>query len=177
MPTAAEYWVRMSELAATILQENRDAGRTVAVVESCTGGMVMAALTSVPGASDVFDRGYVVYSDEAKVQTLGVGSDIIETFGSVSVAAAWAMAVAAIEKSGADVAVSVTGIAGPDGGSEKKPVGTVVFGRARKGQNPDHIHTDLIHFEPTNRDEIRRLAALHALELLSPSRDEEEEEG
>lgn len=173
MPSASEYWVKMSELAAAVIDENRTAGRRIAVVESCTGGMVMAALTSVPGASDVFDRGYVTYSDEAKVQTLGVSSDIIETFGSVSVACAWAMAVAAINRSGADIAISVTGIAGPGGGSEKKPVGTVVFGRARKGQNPDDIHTDRILFEGAGRDEIRRLAALHALKLLLPSADED----
>ncbi len=155
-----------------VLEENRAAGRKIAMVESCTGGMVMAALTSVPGASDIFDRGWVTYSDEAKIETLGVNSDIIETFGSVSVACAWAMAVAALNKSDADIAVSVTGIAGPDGGSEKKPVGTVVFGRARRGQDPDNIHTDHIVFDSKDRDEIRRLASLHALKLFSPTADE-----
>ncbi len=175
MTSPAEYWIRMSNLAAEIIDQNRIAGRRIAVVESCTGGMVMAALTAPAGASDVFDRGWVTYSDEAKMETLGVNSDIIETFGSVSVACAWAMAVNAIAKSGADVAVSVTGIAGPGGGSERKPVGTVVFGRARRGQNPDYIHTDQLLLEGANRDEIRRLAALHALKLLSPDCDEDQD--
>lgn len=174
MPITAEQLTEMTAIAERILEENRATGRRVAIVESCTGGMAMAALTAVPGSSDVFDRGFVTYSDEAKIETLGVSSDIIETFGSVSVACAWAMAVAALNKSGADVAVSVTGIAGPDGGSEMKPVGTVVFGRARRGQNPDNIHTDRLIYEG-DRNEIRRQAAMHALELLSPSNDEDHE--
>lgn len=174
MPLLIDQLTEMTALAERILEENRALGRKIAVVESCTGGMAMAALTAVPGASDVFDRGFVTYSDEAKVESLGVSSDIIETFGSVSVACAWAMAVAALNKSGADVAVSVTGIAGPGGGSEKKPVGTVVFGRARRGQNPDNIHTDRLIYEG-DRNDIRRQAAIHALELLSPDHDEDDE--
>lgn len=174
MGITADQLTDMTAIAERILQENRELSRKVVVVESCTGGIVMAALTAVPGASDVFDRGFVTYSDEAKIESLGVSSDIIETFGSVSIACAWAMAVAALEKSGADVAVSVTGIAGPGGGSEKKPVGTVVFGRARRGQNPDNIHTDRLFFEG-DRNDIRRQAAIHALELLSPSNDDDQE--
>ena len=174
MGITADQLTDMTGIAERILQENRELNRKVAVVESCTGGIVMAALTAVPGSSDVFDRGFVTYSDEAKIESLGVSSDIIETFGSVSIACAWAMAVAALEKSGADVAVSVTGIAGPGGGSEKKPVGTVVFGRARRGQNPDNIHTDRLFFEG-DRNDIRRQAAIHALELLSPSNDDDQE--
>lgn len=174
MGITADQLTDMTAIAERILQENRELNRKVAVVESCTGGIVMAALTAVPGSSDVFDRGFVTYSDEAKVESLGVSSDIIETFGSVSIACAWAMAVAALEKSGADVAVSVTGIAGPGGGSEKKPVGTVVFGRARRGQDPDNIHTDRLFFEG-DRNDIRRQAAIHALELLSPSNDDDQE--
>jgi nicotinamide-nucleotide amidase len=154
--------------AQRVLDANRALGRRIAVAESCTGGLVSAALTSIAGSSDVFEVGYVTYSNEAKINTLKVGTDIIETFGAVSVAAAWGMARGACEKSGADTAVSITGIAGPDGGSEKKPVGTVVFARARKGCNPDDIAADTRTFPPGTRAEVQLQAALVALELLMP---------
>jgi len=118
---------RLADLARRAIEENRAAGRKIAVAESCTGGLVAAALTEIAGSSDVFESGFVTYSNEAKMELLGVSRDVIETFGSVSVAAAWAMAQGAIKRTGADVAVAITGIAGPSGGSEMKPVGTVVF--------------------------------------------------
>jgi nicotinamide-nucleotide amidase len=154
-------------LAKRVIEENAAAGRTVAVAESCTGGLVAAALTEIAGSSAVFDRGYVTYSNEAKEQMLGVSGDIIETFGAVSIACAWAMAKGAIEKSGADVAVSISGIAGPGGGSEQKPVGTVVFARSfRDGDSEPE--GELRDFGDLGRGEIRRQAALVALELLLP---------
>ena len=154
-------------LAKRVIDENTAAGRTVAVAESCTGGLVAAALTEIAGSSAVFDRGYVTYSNEAKEQMLGVPSDIIETFGAVSIACAWAMAKGAIEKSGADVAVSISGIAGPGGGSEQKPVGTVVFARFRRDCEGEP-EGEMRHFGDLGRGEIRRQAALVALELLLP---------
>ncbi|KAB7648863.1 CinA family protein [Polymorphobacter fuscus] len=154
--------------AARVLDANRALGRMVAVAESCTGGLVAAALTEVPGSSDVFERGYVTYSNEAKMEAIGVSRDIVETFGAVSVAVAWAMAQGTIRHSHADIAVAVTGIAGPGGGSAKKPVGTVVFARAMRGGDPDIVVADIRHFGDVGRSEIRRQAALVALDLLMP---------
>ncbi len=156
----------LTALAARVIAENRAIGRTVALAESCTGGLVCAALTEVPGSSAVLDRGFVAYSNEAKHESLGVSNDIIDTFGAVSIACAWAMAQGALRVSQADVAVAVSGIAGPDGGSEFKPVGTVVFARAVRGS--DELVAEERLLEGTTRAEIRHQAALVALELLLP---------
>ncbi len=153
-------------LAHRVIAENRALGRTVALAESCTGGLVAAALTEIPGSSAVLDRGFVTYSNEAKHESLGVSNDIIDTFGAVSIACAWAMAQGAIRVSRADVAVAVSGIAGPDGGSEFKPVGTVVFARAVRGS--DELLAEERFLDGTTRAEIRHQAALVALELLLP---------
>ena len=157
------------DLAARVIAANRAAGRTVVVAESCTGGLVSAALTEVAGSSSVFERGFVTYSNEAKQELLGVASDILDAFGAVSVAVAWAMAQGALKRSGADVAVAVTGVAGPAGGSAAKPVGTVVFARARRDDPPDAAHAELKHLAAEGgRAGIRRQATLVALELLLP---------
>lgn len=160
---------KIAKLAERVVAENRAAGRTIALAESCTGGLVSAALTEIPGSSAVFGEGYISYSNAGKMKMLGVAEDIIDTFGAVSVAVAWAMAQGALKKSGADIAVAISGIAGPDGGTEKKPVGTVVFAVARKGDDPENVHADKKQFgEDKNRSEIRAFAAIHALELLLP---------
>ncbi len=156
------------DMAKRVIEANRAAGRTVSVAESCTGGLVGAALTEIPGSSDVLLASIVSYANEAKIGLLGVGSDIVETFGSVSVATAWAMARGMMERSGADVAVAITGIAGPNGGTEKKPVGTVVFAKALRGGNPDDIDAQKRHFPDNGRGGVRLQAALCALELLMP---------
>lgn len=158
----------LDDLARRVIEENRAVGRRVAVAESCTGGLVAAALTEIAGSSDVFETGFVTYSNDAKTAQLGVSREVIETFGSVSVATAWAMAQGAIARSGADVAVAITGIAGPDGGSEMKPVGTVVFARAERAADPDQIVADLKEFGDLGRGGVRLQAALCALELLLP---------
>jgi nicotinamide-nucleotide amidase len=159
----------ITALAARVVAENRAAGRMVALAESCTGGLVTAAITDIPGSSDILQAGFVTYADDAKRHLLGVSGDIIDTFGAVSAACAWAMAKGAVERSGADVAVSITGIAGPGGGSAKKPVGTVVFARAIKGEDKDCANTFTHHFDPElGRDGIRRQAVAVALELLLP---------
>jgi nicotinamide-nucleotide amidase len=155
-------------LARKVIDANRAAGRRISVAESCTGGLVSAALTEIPGSSDVFDAGFVTYSNEAKMAVLGVARDVIETFGAVSLATAWAMARGAAVKSGSDIAVAITGIAGPGGGTEKKPVGTVVFACARQGDDPEHAVTDLRHYGDIGRAGVRLQAALCALELLLP---------
>lgn len=154
-------------LARRVIDENRAAGRTVALAESCTGGLVCAALTEIAGSSVVLDRGFVTYSNEAKRELLGVPEEILDAFGAVSVATAWAMAQGALTRSGADVAVAISGIAGPDGGSEHRPVGTVVFARAIRGRDED-VEAEERLLENTGRAGVRRQAALVALELLLP---------
>jgi nicotinamide-nucleotide amidase len=158
-------------LAEAVLAANRAAGRKVAAAESCTGGMVSVALTDIAGSSDVFSAGFVTYSGHAKQAQLDVSSEILETFGEVSLATAWAMVAGALANSDADVAVAITGIAGPGGGSEKKPVGQVVFARALRGQDPDDYFTQRVQFQSTDRAAIRHAAAMFALDLLQPERD------
>ena len=154
--------------AAEVVEANRAAGRRIAIAESCTGGLVSAALTEIPGSSDVFEAGYVTYSNASKCSELGVSSEVVETFGAVSVATAWAMARGALGASEADVAVAVTGIAGPGGGTPSKPVGTVVFARAERDSDPAQIHADQKFFDEKTRSGVRLQAALCALELLMP---------
>jgi nicotinamide-nucleotide amidase len=155
-------------LAGRVIETNRAAGRRIAVAESCTGGLVAAALTEIAGSSDVFEAGFVTYSNEGKMKLLQVSEELIDTFGSVSVAVAWAMAQGALKNSGADVAVALTGIAGPAGGSDRKPVGTVVFARAEREANPKEVIADTKAFGDLGRGGVRLQAALCALELLLP---------
>ena len=157
----------ISDLAEKVIEANKAAGRTVVLAESCTGGLVAGALTEVPGSSAVLDRSYVTYSNEAKMETLGVPLDIIETFGAVSVACAWAMAKGALARSEADVAIAISGVAGPTGGTKLKPVGTVVFARVKRGEEGEP-EGELKRFDPTSRADIRRQATVCALELLMP---------
>jgi nicotinamide-nucleotide amidase len=156
------------EAARKVVEASRAAGLRLAVAESCTGGLVAAALTEIPGSSDVLEAGFITYANEAKTGLLGVSEDVVETFGAVSIAVAWGMAQGALKHSGADTAVAVTGIAGPGGGSDKKPVGTVIFARARRGADPKEIVADTRHFGDLGRGGVRLQAALCALELLMP---------
>ena len=153
-------------LAQRVIDENIVAGRKIALAESCTGGLVAAALTEIPGSSSVLDRSFVTYSNEAKREMLDVPEDIIDTFGAVSVACVYAMAQGALKASEADVAVAISGIAGPDGGSDNKPVGTVVFARAVRGA--EEPEAELRNFEEQDRAGVRRHATICALELLLP---------
>lgn len=153
-------------LAERVIAENRAAGRRVTLAESCTGGLVAAALTEIPGSSAVLDRGFVTYSNESKQEILGVPQDILDTFGAVSAATAWAMAQGALQKSEADVAVSISGIAGPEGGSEMKPVGLVVFARCLRGS--DEVNAEERQLDGSARSSVRHQATLVALELLLP---------
>ena len=154
--------------AREVVDANRSAGRRIAVAESCTGGLVSAALTEIAGSSDVFDAGYVTYSNAAKIAELKVSEEVVDTFGAVSVATAWAMARGALAASDADVAVAITGIAGPGGGTVQKPVGTVVFARAERNADPARIVADQKFFDEKSRSGVRLQAALCALELLMP---------
>ncbi|HEV2080028.1 MAG TPA: CinA family protein [Allosphingosinicella sp.] len=159
---------QLVEMARKVVEANRARGKRIAVAESCTGGLVAAALTEIAGSSDVFEAGFVTYSNEAKIDTLGVSTDVLETFGAVSIAIAWAMAQGALAKTRADTAVAVTGIAGPGGGSDKKPVGTVVFACARRGADPGDVLAHRKDLGDLGRGGIRLQAALCALELLMP---------
>ena len=154
------------ELAMRVVAENRAAGRKLVLAESCTGGLVAGAITDIAGSSAVLEGSFVTYSNEAKQRMLGVSGDIIETFGAVSVACAWAMAQGALRLSDADVAVAVSGIAGPDGGTAQKPVGMVVFARAVRGS--DKVDAEERRFDATTRDGVREAAVKMALELLLP---------
>lgn len=157
----------IDDLAQRVIEENIAAGRRIALAESCTGGLVAGALTEIAGSSEVLDRGFVTYSNEAKMESLGVSSEIIETFGAVSIACVWAMAKGALEKSNADVAVAISGVAGPGGGTELKPVGTVVFARAIRNAEGEP-EGELKNFGEGTRAEIRQKAVVCALELLLP---------
>jgi nicotinamide-nucleotide amidase len=160
---------KVERLARDVIEANRKVGRTIAAAESCTGGLVSAALTEIPGSSAVLQAGFVTYSNEAKIKTLKVSADLIETFGAVSIAVAWAMAQGALKASNADVAVAISGVAGPDGGTPSKPVGTVVFAFAERGKDPEQVVADKIEFgSDKSRADIRMAATLHALQLLLP---------
>lgn len=154
------------DLARKVVEQNASVGRRIALAESCTGGLVAAALTEIAGSSAVLDRAFVTYSDEAKQESLGVPGDIIDAFGAVSVACVFAMARGALERSQADVAVAISGVAGPGGGTERKPVGTVVFARAIRGS--DEPDAELRLFDEKDRAGVRLQATLCALELLLP---------
>ena len=150
-------------LAEAILARARAAGLKIATAESCTGGMVAVALTDIAGSSDVFERGFVTYSNRAKQEMLGVSAATLAAHGAVSEDIAREMAEGALAHSGADLAVATTGIAGP-GGSEFKPEGRVCFGLARRGQ-PARVET--VEFGALGRKAVREAARDHALGLLA----------
>ncbi len=148
--------------AEALLAACRSKGIMLATAESCTGGLIAAALTAIAGSSDVVDRGFVTYSNEAKNQMIGVPMPLIESQGAVSVAVAAAMADGALARSRAAIAVAVTGVAGPGGGSAEKPVGLVCFGLARTGQA---VMTDRQTF-PGDRTGIRAATVDHAFKMI-----------
>ena len=145
-----------------LLDQAKVQGIMIATAESCTGGMVVAALTDIPGSSAVVDRGFVTYTNEAKQQMLGVRGETLNAYGAVSEQVAQEMADGALRQSRAHLAVSITGIAGP-GGSEFKPEGRVCFGLAAAGQA---TRTETIEFGALGRDKVRQAARDHALEML-----------
>ncbi len=149
--------------AAVLLDRYRASGLMIATAESCTGGLIASLLTEIPGSSNVIERGFVTYSNEAKNECLGVSMDLIMKHGAVSQDVACAMAAGALKNSRADVAVSVTGVAGPGGGSLEKPVGLVQFATARKGQAVISVEK---RYGEAGRHAIRRMAVETALELL-----------
>lgn len=145
----------------TVLQEARAKGVMLATAESCTGGMLAAALTDLPGSSKIFDRGFVTYTNAAKVALLGVDQATLDAYGAVSEPVAAEMAKGALARSQADIAVSITGIAGP-GGSEHKPEGRVCFGLATRYS----VTTQTIEFGALGRANVRAAARDHGLALF-----------
>lgn len=152
-----------SDPARAVLDACRAAGLTVATAESCTGGLIAAALTDIPGSSDVVERGFVTYSNAAKSQLLGVPPEVIARHGAVSEPVARAMAEGALAASPADLAVAVTGIAGPGGGTPTKPEGLVHFACARRGRPTVHAR---IEFGAIGRARVRARSVDQALAML-----------
>lgn len=155
---------QLSSLAVDVFDAARARGLKIATAESCTGGLVSAALTDISGSSEVFDRGFVTYSNAAKQALLGVFPALLETHGAVSEPVARAMAEGALHRSDADVAVAITGVAGPRGGSLEKPVGLVWFGIATKGGATLTVER---RFGDIGRSGVRRAAVETALALLA----------
>jgi nicotinamide-nucleotide amidase len=151
------------EKAEALLEDYRRAGRKLATAESCTGGLLTACLTEIPGSSDVVERGFITYSNEAKTEVLDVSGELIGQVGAVSAEVAEAMAAGAIAHSRADAAVAITGIAGPGGGSAEKPVGLVYLGAARRGAGSSHER----HVFAGDRAAVRRASVEAALDLLA----------
>ncbi|MBQ0821835.1 CinA family protein [Microvirga terrae] len=149
--------------AAALLQAYRGRGLKIATAESCTGGLVAALLTEISGSSAVVERGFVTYSNEAKTELIGVPAEMIASEGAVSEKVARAMAEGALAHSRADVAVGITGVAGPTGGTLTKPVGLVHFGLARKGAGTVHLER---RYGDLGRETVRRRAVEDALSLL-----------
>lgn len=152
----------MIDLSDRFLRACHTRGILAATAESCTGGMIIALLTDIPGSSSMVDRGFVTYSNEAKMQMLGVSADTLDSHGAVSRETALEMARGALAHSRAGIALSVTGIAGPDGGSADKPVGLVWFGVAVSGKP---AIAEKRQFDNLGRDHIRRQSVRTALEL------------
>jgi nicotinamide-nucleotide amidase len=150
-------------LARQVLEACRASRLMIVTAESCTGGMVAAALTDIPGSSDVVERGFVTYSNAAKAECLGVPLPLIEAHGAVSEPVARAMAEGALAQSAADISVSITGVAGPGGGTATKPEGLVHFGCARRGCPTLHIR---IECGALGRDAVRAEAVRQALKML-----------
>jgi nicotinamide-nucleotide amidase len=151
------------DLAKNLLEDARAGGLHIATAESCTGGLIAAALTEIAGSSDVVDRGFVVYSNRAKTELLGVPPELIEQQGAVSEQVARAMAEGALKQSTAQLSVSVTGIAGPGGATPGKPVGLVHLAAAREGHTTLHAEC---RFGDVGRSEVRMRSVEEALKLL-----------
>lgn len=150
-------------VAEMLVDAARERHLRIVTAESCTGGLVAAAICSIPGASEIFERGFVTYSNRAKQEVLGVPGDLIADMGAVSEQVARAMAEGALARSHGNLAVAVTGIAGPGGGSDFKPVGTVHFATALANTSVEH-RAEL--FKVEGREAIQMAAALEALQLL-----------
>lgn len=152
--------------AEQLLAQCRTRGMMISCAESCTGGLISALFTEIAGSSDVFERGFVTYSNEAKADLLGIPMEMIDQWGAVSIQVAHAMAIGALQHSRADISVSVTGIAGPGGGSADKPVGLVHLSVAQKNES---LIDKVCQFGDIGRSNVRQSTIKAALELLKKS--------
>jgi len=157
------FSLEIETLARLVIDDARERNLRLVTAESCTGGLVSGAICSIPGASDVFERGFVVYTNRAKQEMLGVSGDLIADLGAVSEPIVRMMAEGALENSHAHVAVAITGVAGPGGGTPMKPVGTVHFATARANQS---VHHRMEIWDEDDRETIQLKAVQTALELL-----------
>ena len=157
----------IDKLARQVIDQAVQKSKTVGTAESCTGGWVSQALTSVPGSSRAFLGGFATYANEVKINVLGIPSDIINYYGAVSEPTASAMAMQARDLLGVDIAVSITGIAGPSGGTPEKPVGTVYFGLADGGKPKAFTK----QFGDIGRENVRKQSVLYAMDLFLQSLD------
>ena len=155
------------KLAQALVADFIQAKLTLVTAESCSGGLVAGVLTEIPGSSAVVERGFVTYSNAAKHESIGVPQAILDQFGAVSVETAGAMAQGALEHSSADIAIAITGIAGPGGATPGKPVGLVCFGVQRRG---GPVLTLEKRFGDLGRSEVRRLSVVQSLELAQQAR-------
>jgi nicotinamide-nucleotide amidase len=157
------FTLEIDTMARLLVDEAREKSLRLCVAESCTGGLVAAAICAVSGASDCFERGFVTYTNRAKQEMLGVSGDLMADLGAVSEPISRMMAEGALENSHAHVALAITGIAGPGGGTPMKPVGTVHFATTRANQSVHHRHEV---FDLDTREEIQLAAVLVGLEML-----------
>jgi nicotinamide-nucleotide amidase len=157
------FSLEITTLARLVIDDAREKRLRIVTAESCTGGLVAASICAIPGASDVFERGFVAYTNRAKEELLGVAGDLIADLGAVSEPVARMMAEGAVRNSHAHLSVAVTGVAGPGGGSPMKPVGTVHFATARANQSVQHR---VEVFDGQDRWDIQIAAVMTALELL-----------
>jgi nicotinamide-nucleotide amidase len=159
--------MRPVQLAEAVVAYLRAKGMTITTVESCTGGMIASAITSVAGASDVFEAGFVTYANEAKTALVGVPKLLLQTHGAVSEPVAAAMAEGGLKAAKADMSISITGIAGPSGGSDEKPIGMVCFGLSqRKSDTELFTQTQTYFFGDIGRDEVRNQSLDQALSWI-----------
>lgn len=164
----------MIDRATALLNLYHDKGLMLATAESCTGGLIMACLTAIAGSSATVERGFVTYSNEAKNEAIGVDMNMINTHGAVSEPVAGAMALGALAHSRADAAVSVTGVAGPGGGTPEKPVGLVYIGGARLGTRQPYVER---HLFEGDRNDVRHATVLAAFAMLEKLANHQEPEG
>lgn len=157
------FSIEIETLARLLIDEAREKRLRIVTAESCTGGLVAGAICAIAGASDVFERGFVTYTNRAKQEVLGVPGDLLADHGAVSEPVARYMAEGALEASNAHVAVAITGIAGPGGGTPMKPVGTVHFATARANHG---IHHQMERFEMAERAEVQLASVAMALQML-----------
>lgn len=155
--------LEIQTLSRLLIDEARARSLRLVTAESCTGGLVAGAICSISGASDVFERGFVTYTNRAKSEMLGVAGDLLADYGAVSEPVARAMAEGTLRESNGHVAVAITGVAGPGGGTPMKPVGTVHFAVARANRSVAHRHE---RFDGQTREAVQLAAVLTALEML-----------